>query len=436
MKRILIIEPNEKYAQRLLTVLKAANLYAISMVKTMREAALLLAQQPHDLALAPLSDGENLIKSLRSVQADLRVVLTTATADASARKNLPAGAQGLLLMPLLEVDLPRLVSDALEQELKPVAPTMQKGGVNLDLTPIKDILQEYHWAEPVQAAVLAYGPKRLVSWGVLSKPDMSALASRVDHDWRSEPRQPDDAQIQFWGGDGASVSPFIVYTRATIYGLLLSVVSVSQLTIAELRLQADGVAEQLAELALPPAPPNTPVVAEPLTPPPPPALPKVEPAEEEMAGATAVPTTTAPTATEPTATVDTAVIEPASAPAQPVTGPLSGGKTYAAIWRSAAPLPEPILLRLEDIFQEIGRENGCAIKHVLLRPDISHLVVACPPGRNSVWLVHLLKRESESRIAAEFETDMELWAKGYYASESGIFLSESEIQLFLEKERA
>jgi hypothetical protein len=267
--------------------------------------------------------------------------------------------------------------------------------------------------------------------GVLSKPDMSALVSQVDHDWRREPRQPDDAQIQFWGGDGASASPFIVYTRATIYGLLLSVVSVSQLTITELRLQADGVVEQLAELPLPPAPPNTPVVAEPLTPPPPPALPKVKPAVEEMAGATAVPTTTTPTATG-----DTAVIEPAPAPAKSTTSPLSGGKTYAAIWRSAAPLPEPILLRLEDIFQEIGRENGCAIKHLLLRPDISHLVVACPPGRNSVWLVHLLKRESESRIAAEFETDTGLWAKGYYASESSVLLSESEMQLFLEKERA
>jgi CheY-like chemotaxis protein len=403
MKRILVIEPDEKYAQRLLAVLEATNLYAISKVKTMREAALLLAQQPHDLALAPLADGENLVKSLRAVQADLRLVLTTATADASTRRHLPAGAQGLLLMPLLEVDLPGLVGDVLTQEMKPAGPTTQQGGVSLDLTPIKEILQEHNWAEPVQAAVLSYGPKRLVSWGVLSKPEMSALVSQVDHDWRSEPRQPEDVQIQFWGGDGAAANPFIVYTRPTIYGLLLTVVSVSQLTITELRLQADGVAEKLAGLALPPAP----VIVEPITPPPALAAAKSEPQVAE-----------------------TAVKSP------PPLSSTGGGKTYATIWRAMDPLSEAVLTRLGPIFQEIAQENGCLIKHKLLRPDLAHLVTACPPGRNSVWLVHLLKRESENRIVAELGLATGLWARGYYAAESSAPLSDSEMQLFLERESA
>lgn len=397
MKRILVIEPDEKYAQRLLTVLKAANLYTISMVKTMREAALLLAQQSHDLALAPLADGENLVKSLRAVQADLRIVLTT---TAAGQQQLPAGVQGSLLMPLLEVDLPALVGDALTQELKASAPAARSSGVSLDLTPIKEILQQNHWPEPMQAAVLSYGSKRLVSWGVLSKPELSALVSEVDHHWRSQPRQPQETQILFWSREADSANSFVVYTRPTIYGLLLTIVAVSQLTITELRLQADGVAAKLNGLALPPAAPETPIIAEPLTPSPPPLRPKN--------GAT----TAAPPA------------------------PTGSGKTYAAIWRAAQPLAAAVLPRLEAILQEISQENGCLIKNKLLQADLVHLVVTCPPGRSSAWTTHLLKQQSETRLKEEFELEGSVWSKGYYASETNALLSESEIQLFLEKEQA
>ena len=400
MKRILVIESDETYAQRLLTLLKITGQYGVSLVKTMREAALLLAQQPHDLALAPMSDGDNLVRSLRSVQANLRIVLTTPRANVPPPTELPADIQGVLLMPLLEVDLLGLVRDALSQEVKPTATIVEPEGIGVDVALLEEILKTSSWAEPVQAALLSYQAKRLASWGVLSKPELSALASQVDHDWHNEPRQPQDAQIQFWGGDVGVTNPFVIYTRPTVHGLLLSIVAVSQLTITELRLQADAVAEKVATQLPRPAP------AEDMA-----AL----PAEEEIK------------------TSRPAVAETAAKPVAPLLA--SSGKTYTTIWRTLSHLPETMLNRLEPIFQEIAQDNGCLIKHKLLRPDLVHLVVACPPGRNSVWLVHLLKQQSEARLAAEFEPQAGLWAKGYYATESSSLLSDSEIQLFLDRER-
>jgi len=400
MKRILVIESDETYAQRLLTLLKITGQYGVSLVKTMREAALLLAQQPHDLALAPMSDGDNLVRSLRAVQANLRIVLTTPRANIPPPTELPADIQGVLLMPLLEVDLLGLVRDALSQEVKPIATIVEPEGIGVDLPLLEEILKTSSWTEPVQAALLSYQAKRLASWGVLAKPELSALASQVDHDWHNEPRQPQDVQIQFWGGDVGVSNPYVVYTRPTGHGLLLSIVAVSQLTITELRLQADAAAEKIAAQLPAPAPAE--------------ALADIHVAEEA---------------------VDTvrAVAETAAKPAGPFI--TSSGKTYTTIWRTLSPLPEAVLERLEFIFQEIAEDNGCLIKHKLLRPDLVHLVVACPPGRNSVWLVHLLKQQSEARLAADLEQEAGLWAKGYYATESSSLLSDSEIQLFLDRER-
>jgi hypothetical protein len=400
MKRILVIESDETYAQRLLTLLKITAQYGVSMVKTMREAALLLAQQPHDLALAPMSDGDNLVRSLRAVQANLRIVLTTPRANIPPPTELPADIQGVLLMPLLEVDLLGLVRDALSQEVKPTAAIIEPEGIGLDVALLEEILKTSSWAEPVQAVLLSYQAKRLASWGVLAKPELSALASQVDHDWHLEPRLPQDVQIQFWGGDAGVSNPFIVYTRPTVHGLLLSIVAVSQLTITELRLQADAVAEKLAA-RLP-----SPALAE--------AMADLHLAEEPVNAALAV----AETAAKPAATFVA-----------------SSGKTYTTIWRTLSPLPETMLERLELIFHEIAEDNGCLIKQKLLRPDLVHLVVACPPGRNSVWLVHLLKQQSETRLAADPEQEAGLWARGYYATESSSLLSDSEIQLFLDRER-
>jgi len=400
MKRILVIESDETYAQRLLTLLKITGQYGVSLVKTMREAALLLAQQPHDLALAPMSDGDNLVRSLRSVQANLRIVLTTPRANIPPPSELPADIQGVLLMPLLEVDLLGLVRDALSQEVKPTATIVEPKGLGVDAALLEEILKTSSWAEPVQAALLSYQAKRLASWGVLSKPELSALASQVDHDWHNEPRQPQDAQIQFWGGDVGVTNPFVIYTRLTVQGLLLSIVAVSQLTITELRLQSDAVAEKIAAQLPPPAPVEE--IAD-------------SPVEDETE---VTQPGVAETAVRPAATLIT-----------------SSGKTYTTIWRTLSPLPEAVLHQLEPIFQEIAEDNGCLIKHKLLRPDLVHLVVACPPGRNSVWLVHLLKQQSEARLATAFDQEASLWAKGYYATESSSLLSDSEIQLFLDRER-
>jgi REP element-mobilizing transposase RayT len=173
--------------------------------------------------------------------------------------------------------------------------------------------------------------------------------------------------------------------------LLLALVALPQTTVAELRIQAGIVADQLHDLL--------------------------------CGSATAAPATAAQPPDQPS-TADAP--EPAS-------------KTFAVVWRAAALLSDAAQNAIHSRLGRLAQANGCLLHHTLVRPDLVHLVVTCPPGRNAAWAVHLFKqgllapgREQAADAAAQ---DAISWARGYHANEGDAPLAEIELNLFLEQER-
>ncbi|MCZ7670100.1 MAG: transposase [Chloroflexi bacterium] len=84
--------------------------------------------------------------------------------------------------------------------------------------------------------------------------------------------------------------------------------------------------------------------------------------------------------------------------------------------------------------ERLAATNGCGLQQVSVQPEPIHLVVTCPPGRDSAWAAYLFKNGSEEIIQQEFNVTANLWETGYYATESEEPLTETELNLFLERD--
>jgi REP element-mobilizing transposase RayT len=87
---------------------------------------------------------------------------------------------------------------------------------------------------------------------------------------------------------------------------------------------------------------------------------------------------------------------------------------------------------LRRALERLAAANACVLTHTLVRPELVHLVVTCPPGRDSAWAAYLFKNGSEQVIQQQFGVAATLWDKGFYAVESADPLATAELNIFLE----
>jgi ActR/RegA family two-component response regulator len=398
-RRFLVIEADGPFQRRLVVDLEAAGPYQVSVARTAGEGCRILKQQPHDLALIPLANSDALIHALRTVQPDLPLVLLADETELAIGQTVPETAQAVLLRSCLQTELPV----ALEQALAavPVDSSAEEFDVGLHLLPAldtaaaKELLLELEWPDSIRAALLVTNERPLVLWGTVDSQAAQTIAHQLQAGKEMLEQGALPVQMQFIElADEERRVNALLYTRPVApefgAGLLLALVALPRTTVTGLRNQAGAVAGQLHDLL--------------------------------CGSATVAPATVAQSLDQPS-TADAP--EPAS-------------NSFAIVWRAAAPLSDAAQNAIQDRLERIAQANGCLLHHTLVRPDLIHLVVTCPPGRNAAWVVHLFKHgllAPGQNQATEGVTDAISWARGYYASEDDAPLSEVELNLFLEQDR-
>ena len=108
--------------------------------------------------------------------------------------------------------------------------------------------------------------------------------------------------------------------------------------------------------------------------------------------------------------------------------------SFAIVWRPLKKLPPALEIPLRRALERLAATNGCGLQQVTVQSELIHLVVTCPPGRDSAWAAYLFKNGSEEIIQQEYSVNASLWETGYYATESEQPLSEAELNLFLQRD--
>ena len=376
MNHILVLEPDRTFALRLVRALSRMGTYTVSMVPTLKEACLQLVQNDQDLAFVPVEEGAKIIRSLRAVQPNLRIILVTPSGDEEIPLAYSGNVQGVLIKSLVDVELEALVENVARQ------PMVQTGRVDtaapqdatrsLDTATLIATLQEAHLGRLLQTVVFAQGSKLLAYWGELNESEAATVAIHVGAGW-AENALP--SRLQFIHLP-ARAGDLLLFTYQVAEDYLVTLVALPEAPLTEVRQQARRMAKKL-----------------------------------------------------------TAVIE-GRVLAQ--TGLLGNGfgqgkrPSYVIVWRPVEPLPSHLRIPLRRAMNRLAVANACVLTHVQVQADLVQLVVTVPPGRDDSWAAYLFKNGSEQTIRQEFDLGDSLWETGFYATESSEPLSEAELNLFLD----
>lgn len=374
-QHILLLEPNRAFAGRLQQVLRQTGAFSVSSAATVKEACLHLIQQRQDLAFVPVTESAQLIRSLRVIQPDLRVVLMTPTADAPVPLVFLGQVQGVLIRSLVDVELPMVLAAAVKQPFLP-AGSKPAAGAPVDATPSLDtslvlgILQQTKLGRLVQSVVFSQGSQLLLYCGQLTQTEAATVAWRVAGagDEAARPARVQFVHLPARAGD------LLLYSCPITEDYLLTLVALPETPLNELRSRADKIQAPLLKV---------------------------------VKGKTALLSTLQ-------------------------TGPLNGRTSYAIVWRPVRPLPASLHIPLRRALDRLAATNACILTHVLVRPELVHVVVTCPPGRDSGWAAYLFKNSSEQIIQQQFGVAATLWDTGFYAVESADPLPAAELNIFLE----
>lgn len=383
MKRILIVEPDEHFATRLFQALVDVGDFSVSSTPTMREACLVIAQEPHDLAFVPVEQGTSLIRSLRSLQRDLRLVAVVPTSGFELPPAFRAVVQGTLIRTRVGSDVKPVLERAFGAKLQPkppddLPPVERDDDATGELT-LLETLQSVPLEDEVLTALLSQEEDVLAHGGTLNEEQALAIAHRLAETW--EPVH--SAQIQFIRLPSRA-SDLLLYTRPVGGRYLLTLAARPNTLVGKLRRQANVIANRVGRMV-----------------------------NGDPAGyADRSPTIVAGQ-----------------------TGREMGEQTsYAIVWRPREPLSEMLHIPLRRALERIAETNACVLTHLDVDEDLVHVVAACPPGRSSAWAAHLFKKGAEAEIQKQFGMEANLWEKGYHATESSDPLEQKELNLFLRRE--
>ncbi|MCB9006711.1 MAG: hypothetical protein H6656_04980 [Ardenticatenaceae bacterium] len=375
IKHILILEPDRTFALRLVHALNRLGDFTVSIVPTLKEACLQLVQIDQDLAFVPVDQGGKIIRSLRAVQPDLRIILVMPSGDNEIPMTYSGNVQGVLIRSLVDVELGTLMENVVRQ---PVVRTLQDTAVtqdairSLDTTMLITALQETHLGRLLQTIVFARGSKLLAYWGELNEREAATVALHVGEGWSTNtlPSRLQFIHLPARAGD------LLLFTQKITEDFLVTIVALPEAPLTEVRQQARRMAKKLL------------------------------------------------------AVVEGRVL------AQ--TGLLGNGygagkrPSYVIVWRPENPLPNQLHIPLRRAISRLAVANACVLTHVQVQADLVQLVVTVPPGRDNAWAAYLFKNGSEQTIQQEFEMGQSLWETGFYAMESSEPLGEAELRLFLD----
>ncbi len=377
IQRILVLETDKPFVLKLVKALNGIGRFTIAAFPTVKDACLLLTQQKQDLAFIPIAEGAKIVRSLRAIQPDLRLVLTSPTADVTIPETYSGQVQGVLLKSHLQADLFAVLEKALDLPLLPEFPPTtpaEKAIPHLDTAVLITVLQQIPMEQLIQTAVFSRGTTLLAHWGHFNEAEATAVALQVGDGWQQE-----TTRLQFFHLP-ARPGDCLLFTRRVSQNYLLTLVALPETPLNQLRLQAEKVLPTLADVIQGKLP------------------------------------------------IALALVDPKTA--EPYRRP-----SYAIAWKPLHPLSATLIIPLRRAIERLASINGCILTFISVETELVHLVVACPPGRDDVRVAYLFKNGSEEIIQREYGEATSLWQPGFYATESNSPLSPAELNILLERAR-
>ena len=374
IEHILILEEDRLFANQLIQALNKIRAFTITIVPTVKDACFYLVQSRQDVAFIPIREGGKIIRSLRAVQPDLRLVLVTPEPNVEIPQTYAGRVQGVLIKSLLSVELPSILRDVVTQPLVdrntavfPSPSTQQKENL------IESTLQQTKLGRLIHTAVFIHNQSLLGHWGDLTESEAATVALQIGADWDDH---KGNSRIQFMHIP-ARAGDMLLYTQeVNEVRDLVTLVAVAETPISELRHQAERMASKLQKALAGHRPPQT----------------------AFLGGVNHV----------------------------------DGRTSFAMVWRPVEPLPSLIHIPIRRAMERIAITNACILTHCDVQTDIVHVVVDCPAGKESAWAAYLFKNGAQEAIRHEYGVEAHLWETGFYAVESANPLSDIELNLFLE----
>jgi len=370
--RILILDADQNTANHLIRTLNRIGTFTISVKPNLKEACLHVMQSPQDLAFIPVSEGPKIIRSLRAVQPDLRLVLVTPKAEVEMPTTYAGSVQGVLISSLMDVELPMVLEKVFDEPLliRNTAPHHKQKVEMLDTAVLIATLNQAHLGRLIQAVVFSHETNLLAYWGELQEREAANVAFYGSREWG----KGHQSRVRFIHLP-ARAGDLLLYSHHVLDNFFITVVAVPETPLGELRTEAGRLVISLQKLVL---------------------------------GRTA----------------------PLKLPETDLT--VDGRQSYAIVWRPVSPLPNSLFIPLRRALERLAQANACVLTHTLVQSELVHLVVNCPPGRDSTWAAYLFKNGSEQTIQQQYGVAANLWEKGFYANASADPLSNIELQIFLE----
>jgi len=373
-KQFLILDPDKTFTIQLAQQIRANGFPSVLAAPTMREARYHQARNKIDLAFIPVSDDDKIIQALRTRQPHMRIILMTPSPEYHVPELFSGKVQAVLIKSHLTADLPNVIERAFNQPLikgqtKPLSPPKRP-----DTALLIAVLQQANLGQLIQTAVFAKNDRVLAHWGQLNDTEVASIALRVGQNWLSENI---NVRVQFHRLPARS-GDRLIYSRCVEESFLLTLVALPETPLTRLRIEADQIADHLAEA---------------------------------MHGRDLFDT-----------------------PLKAYAHNKQQTHTFAIVWRPLKKLPPALEIPLRRALERLAATNGCGLQQVSVQPELIHLVVTCPPGRDSAWAAYLFKNGSEEIIQQEYSVNASLWETGYYATESEEPLSDTELNLFLQRD--
>ncbi|MFZ0546060.1 MAG: transposase [Candidatus Promineifilaceae bacterium] len=381
MRRVLVLEKDQDTAERLTSALKQNGDLTVSTVPTMRQACILVAQQPQDLAFIPMEEADQLIHSLRAIQSDLKMILTTADPQAQFAPQDKESFQGMVHTGALETELPPLLNESDDSSEQMPATLITEPVWRPGLARFQDACQEaglFADNSPAQMAVLASAEQLIGFSGRGNETQAQAVVELVKQSWQ---KGQFTAQLQYLQLPDY-YDARLIYSRA-ISGTVLSLVAEPDTSVTDLRRLADQLAQRLSG-------------------------PREVSNESTTSRFNAL-------------TKSNGIAHEEKTPSA----------TFAIAWRPVKPLPILLQNVVQDCVSTLADENGCQVHHLSVMPTMVHLVIECPLGKTAAWAVFFLKSGINNEIQQQFGVQSSIWRKGFYATESEQPLNEAELNLLL-----
>ena len=376
IKRVLILEKDHHFAARLARSLEQVRAFTVTVKPTVKEACLSLMQTHQDLAFIPVSEGAKIIRSLRAVQPDLRLILMTPEADAQMPETYAGRVQGVLIKSLMDVELPTILENVFDHPFYVAGSKkaqVERDMDGLDTAVLIATLNQAHLGRLIQSVVFSRDTNMLVYWGELKEREAVSVSVYAARNWGAGHK----SRVQFVNLP-ARAGDLLLYTHHVMEDYFLTLVALPETPLGELRTEAVRMVVSLKKIVL---------------------------------GKTA----------------------PLKLPEADMN--VDGRTSFGLVWRPVSPLPHSLFIPLRRALERLARANACVLTHILVESDYVHVVVNCPPGRDSTWAAYLFKNGSEQTIQKQYGVAASLWETGFYAIEATDPLSETELRIFLEHDK-